>query len=66
MYFVHSYYADLLNENEVLSTTTYGGIEYCSSIRKGNVFGFQFHPEKSGTEGLNIYIKFKQLIIKNK
>jgi hypothetical protein len=30
MYFVHSYYADLVSENEVLSTTSYGGIEYCS------------------------------------
>jgi len=62
MYFVHSYYADSVDKNEVLSTTQYGGIEYCSSIRKGNVFGFQFHPEKSGLDGLNIYIKFKEII----
>lgn len=65
MYFVHSYYADLVSENEVLSNTKYGGIEYCSSIRKGNVFGFQFHPEKSGTDGLNIYKKLKELINNN-
>lgn len=62
MYFVHSYYADLINEDEVLSKTTYGGIEYCSSINKKNIFGFQFHPEKSAKEGLSIYKKFNDII----
>jgi len=62
MYFVHSYYADLVNEDEVLSKTIYGGIEYCSSISKKKIFGFQFHPEKSASEGLKIYDKFKEII----
>jgi len=66
MYFVHSYYADLINEDEVLSKTTYGGIEYCSSINKKNIFGFQFHPEKSASEGLKIYDQFKKIINTNK
>jgi len=64
MYFVHSYYADLINKDEVLSKTTYGGIEYCSSMYRGNIFGFQFHPEKSATKGLNIYKKFNDIINK--
>ena len=65
MYFVHSYYANLVNEKEVLSTTNYGGIKYSSSINKNNIFAFQFHPEKSGNEGLKIYSKFNQLIKEN-
>jgi glutamine amidotransferase len=65
MYFVHSYYAKLQNPAEMLSITDYRGVEYCSSIHKGNVFAFQFHPEKSGTQGLKIYQKFKDLILNN-
>ena len=62
MYFVHSYYADLVNEDEVLSKTKYGDIEYCSSLNKDNIFAFQFHPEKSGLQGLKIYQKFNKII----
>lgn len=66
MYFVHSFYATLKNEENILSKTTYQGIEYCSSLTKNNVVAFQFHPEKSGAEGLRLYQKFKELIIQNK
>lgn len=62
MYFVHSYYAVVENDENILSKTDYCGIEYCSSVNKNNVSAFQFHPEKSGTEGLKIYKKFKDLI----
>ena len=62
MYFVHSYYADLNNKDEILSKTNYEGIEYCSSINKNNIFGFQFHPEKSGLQGLKIYKKYNEII----
>jgi len=55
MYFVHSYYVLLDNKELILSTTDYGGMEYCSSILWKNVFAVQFHPEKSATEGLKIY-----------
>ncbi len=65
MYFVHSFYATLKNEEHVLSKTSYQGIEYCSSLSKNNVVAFQFHPEKSGTEGIRLYQKFKDLINKN-
>lgn len=55
MYFVHSYYVVPKDKNVILSETVYEGIEYCSSILKNNVFATQFHPEKSGKEGIKIY-----------
>lgn len=55
MYFVHSYYIQPDEKGVVLSTTEYGGVKYCSSILCRNVFGIQFHPEKSSLEGLKIY-----------
>jgi glutamine amidotransferase len=61
MYFVHSYYVKpVLNEN-ILTYSNYDGFEFCSSVKKDNVFGFQFHPEKSGKEGLLIYDNFLKL-----
>lgn len=54
-YFVHSYYTNVTNPNHVLATTQYGNLTYCSSIKKDNIFTTQFHPEKSGLLGLNIY-----------
>ena len=65
MYFVHSYYAVLEDSDEVLTSTFYGGISYCSSFSKGNIYGCQFHPEKSGKIGLRIYENFKKIIQKN-
>ena len=55
MYFVHSYYVVPKNKEVILSKTSYCGQEYCSSIKKNNVFATQFHPEKSGSLGLKIY-----------
>lgn len=55
MYFVHSYYVAPDDESVVLTTTTYGGMSYASSIFKNNIFACQFHPEKSASEGLKIY-----------
>jgi glutamine amidotransferase len=54
-YFVHSYYTKPDNDNYILSKTNYEGFEYCSSILKDNLFACQFHPEKSGANGLKIY-----------
>ena len=54
MYFVHSYY--IVPEEQVgLSQTNYDGQKYISSILKNNIFACQFHPEKSGKVGLQIY-----------
>lgn len=45
-------------EQTILSETTYGKVSFPSSVRKKNVFGFQFHPEKSATAGLRILENF--------
>jgi imidazole glycerol-phosphate synthase subunit HisH len=60
MYFVHSYYVKPENESVILSKTTYGNSVYCSSIQQNNIFASQFHPEKSGEIGLNIYRSLKK------
>lgn len=59
MYFVHSYFVKPENKNDILTLTNYEGLEYCSSIKKDNICAFQFHPEKSGTDGLIIYNNIK-------
>lgn len=55
MYFVHSYYVIPDRAADQLCQTTYEGIEYCSGVGRDNVFAVQFHPEKSGPEGIKIY-----------
>ena len=62
MYFVHSYYVIPSNKNVVLTNTNYSGIEYCSSIKKDNILATQFHPEKSGEKGLEIYKNWSKLL----
>ena len=57
-YFVHSYYVRPTDANVVLSKTTYGQTEFCSSVEKGTLFACQFHPERSGPAGLTIYSNF--------
>jgi glutamine amidotransferase len=61
MYFVHSYYAIPASDSVTLSKTSYGGIDYCSSLVADNVFATQFHPEKSAKEGIAIYKKWLEL-----
>jgi glutamine amidotransferase/cyclase len=58
-YFVHSFRATATPDNQdwLLSTTNYGE-EFISSVQKGNVIACQFHPEKSGKAGLNIFNNF--------
>lgn len=55
VYFVHSFYAKC---NEGLSATCDYGIEVTAAVRKNNVFGMQFHPEKSGEVGLKMLKQF--------
>jgi imidazole glycerol-phosphate synthase subunit HisH len=62
MYFVHSYYVNNKEADTIISQTKYAGINYCSGVRKDNIVAFQFHPEKSGKEGLKIYHNFKKTI----
>ncbi|WP_159904186.1 imidazole glycerol phosphate synthase subunit HisH [Salinirussus salinus] len=58
-YFVHSYYAEPDDERATVATTDYGG-PFASVVANeaGNVFGTQFHPEKSGETGLRILRNF--------
>jgi imidazole glycerol-phosphate synthase subunit HisH len=65
MYFLHSNYVLPLNKNIILSKTIYGNNEFCSSLKQNNIFATQFHPEKSGRTGLNIYQNLKVLIKNN-
>ncbi len=58
-YFVHSYYADPLEKTIILSTTNYGD-EFVSAIASDNLIAVQFHPEKSGSIGLDVYRNFLQ------
>ena len=56
-YFVHSYYVDLGDQPDAACYTNYG-IEFCSAFASGNIMGTQFHPEKSGILGLQLYKNF--------
>lgn len=56
-YFVHSYYADPDDRAGVAGTTGYG-IHFCSAYARNNLVATQFHPEKSGSVGLQIYRNF--------
>jgi len=60
VYFVHSYYVKPRDNGIVLTTTDYG-VDFISGIARGNVFGFQFHPEKSQKIGLKILRNFTVL-----
>lgn len=59
-YFVHSYYAEPEDQNVIIATTEYGH-EFTSAVNKDNVWGVQFHPEKSGDIGLKILRNFLSL-----
>ncbi len=58
-YHVHSYFVDCKQEEDVLSTASYGGKIFHNGFKKGNIMGVQFHPEKSHVFGICF---FKSLI----
>ncbi len=60
-YFVHSYFVECENENNVLAKTEYGH-EFASVIGEGNIFGVQFHPEKSHSYGMKLLKNFVEMI----
>ena len=59
-YFVHSYYTSLKNREDSISVTRYG-IDFVSSFQKENIFGVQYHPEKSHDQGLQILKNFASI-----
>ena len=56
-YFVHSYYFDCADKDSILAETKYG-TNFASIIGKENIYGVQFHPEKSSSQGLNLLKQF--------
>lgn len=62
VYFVHSYYVNSSNK-ELVAYTEYEN-KIPGIVRKGNIYGLQFHPEKSGKVGENILRAYKELITK--
>ena len=59
-YFVHSYYPDPEDRDVVIGETEYG-LRFASVLAKGNLVATQFHPEKSGKDGLRFYGNFLQM-----
>ena len=62
MYFVHSYRVQPDDPEHVIGTTRYGSARFCSMIASGRILGCQFHPEKSGPDGLKIYANFRKIL----
>ena len=56
-YFVHSYYFECADKDNILAETKYG-TNFASIVGKENIYGVQFHPEKSSSQGLNLLKKF--------
>ena len=59
-YFVHSYYVNLTDQSVKKSYTKYSNT-FCSAFQLENIFGVQFHPEKSHDAGLNLFKNFIEL-----
>lgn len=59
-YFVHSYMVTCDDPREVVTTTPYGTIDFVSMCQKGNIFGAQFHPEKSHKFGMQLLKNFAE------
>jgi glutamine amidotransferase len=59
-YFLHSYYFDAANRDEVAARVSYG-TEVTCAVQRDNVFGVQFHPEKSHSNGTRLFENFARL-----
>lgn len=57
-YFLHSYAAQDVPEEFVTSCASYAGYSFVASVKRDNVWGMQFHPEKSGPSGLQVLNNF--------
>jgi imidazole glycerol-phosphate synthase subunit HisH len=59
-YFLHSYYFDCTSQENCIASTDYGS-NFCCAVNNKNIFGVQFHPEKSHHFGLNLLKNFAKL-----
>ena len=59
-YFVHTYYFEPSQTSDVLGTSNYGGM-FASAVFHENIFGMQFHPEKSHSNGIQLLSNFAKL-----
>ena len=64
-YFAHSFYANVTDSETKVACTDYG-FEMSASVQKDNIYGTQFHPEKSGNSGLQILRNFAEICEKRK
>jgi len=64
-YFAHSFYADVTDDKAKIACTDYG-FELPVAIQKANIYGVQFHPEKSGKTGLKVLQNFYEICKKRK
>jgi glutamine amidotransferase len=60
-YFVHSYRVECEDQADVYGTANYG-VEFVCSVHRGNVYGAQFHPEKSHKFGMKFFENFLSMI----
>ncbi|MEP4600629.1 MAG: imidazole glycerol phosphate synthase subunit HisH, partial [Saccharospirillum sp.] len=59
-YFLHSYFFECESNDDVLATSEYAG-KFSCAVHRGNIYGFQFHPEKSLTNGVNLLKNFANI-----
>ena len=61
VYYVHSYRAQDHRDEDLVAYSEYGSLKIPGYVRHGNILGMQYHPEKSGEDGLNMLRKFAAL-----
>lgn len=62
VYYVHSFMATDYEDKDLVAYSNYGGLKIPGIVRKDNIIGMQFHPEKSGETGLNLLKEFGEMV----
>ena len=62
VYYVHSFIATKYKNEELIAYSEYGGVKIPGIVRRRNIIGMQFHPEKSGETGLNLLKEFGEMV----